>query len=188
MVPTLQTERLLLLPLQLADSEQIQPLFAQWEVVQHLNAVVPWPYPADGAHTYYRDLALPAMARGDEWHWTLRLKSAPDKIMGTIALFRREGNNRGFWLDPQQQNQGLMTEAVYAVNDFWFETLGFRVLRAPKATANIASSRVSQKTGMRLVGIESNHHFVSGPLNAEVWEITADEWRAHKNKGSGETE
>jgi ribosomal-protein-alanine N-acetyltransferase len=74
MQPELETERLLLRPLRLADAEQTQLLFPQWEIVQYLNAIVPWPYPDDGAFAYYRDRALPAMARGDEWHWTLRLK------------------------------------------------------------------------------------------------------------------
>ncbi len=32
-----------------------------------------------------------------------------------------------------------MTEAVEVVTDYWFDTLGFPVLRAPKAVANIAS-------------------------------------------------
>ena len=47
--PALCTERLLLRPLELADADAIQQLFPQWEVVRYLNALVPWPYPADGA-------------------------------------------------------------------------------------------------------------------------------------------
>ncbi len=75
MVPTLQTSRLVLRPLELADAEQAQILFPHWEIVRYLANVVPWPYPPDGAYTYYRDTALPAMDRGDAWHWTLRLRS-----------------------------------------------------------------------------------------------------------------
>ena len=44
-----------------------------------------------------------------------------------------------------------MTEAVSAVNDYWFDVLGFRVLRAPKAVENSASRRMSEKTGMRVI-------------------------------------
>ena len=78
----LETDRLLLRPLQLSDAEQTQPLFAQWEIVKFLNAAVPWPFPADGAFTYYRDVSLPAIERGDEWYWTLRLKEAPEQKIG----------------------------------------------------------------------------------------------------------
>lgn len=181
MPPTLETERLFLRPLELSDADQVQRLFPQWEVVKYLNAVVPWPYPPDGAFTYYRDRALPAMARGDEWHWTLRLKENPEQIIGAIGLVRGETDNRGFWLAPPWQGRGLMTEAVIAVNDFWFDVLGFAVLRAPKAIANVASHRISEKTGMRMMRVEERN-LVSGRLPGEIWEITAEEWRAFRKK------
>ena len=177
----LETARLLLAPLRLEDAEQTQLLFPQWEIVQHLNARVPWPYPPDGVHTFYRDVTLPAIERGDEWNWTLRLKTSPDQIIGDICLVRGEENNRGFWLAPRWQNQGLMTEAVTAVNDFWFDVLGFPVLRVPKAVANITSRRISQKTGMRIVATEERD-FVCGRLPAEIWEITADEWHIFRTR------
>ena len=179
MPPTLETERLLLRPLELSDTEQVQILFPHWEVVKYLNAIVPWPYPPDGALTYYRDQALPAMARGDEWHWTLRLKQNPARIIGAIGLIRGATDNRGFWLATPWHRQGLMTEAVIAVNDYWFDVLGFPVLRAPKAIANVASRRISEKTGMRMVGTEERN-LVSGRLLSEMWEITAEEWRAFR--------
>jgi RimJ/RimL family protein N-acetyltransferase len=172
----LHTDRLILRPLQLADAEQTQQLFPEWEVVKLLNAVVPWPYPADGAFTYYRDVALPAIDRGDEWHWTLRLKHSPEHHIGVISLHKDRADNRGFWLGLPWHGQGLMTEAVIAVNDFWFDVLGFESLRAPKAIENLASRRISEKTGMRMVGTEERN-FVSGRLPCEIWEITAEEWR-----------
>src|ERR1700733_10648255 len=115
----MQTRRLLLEPLTLEDAGQVQPLFAQWEVVQYLADVVPWPFPVDGAFVYYRDVALPAMERGDAWHWTLRLKEEPDRIIGSIGVMKGE-TNRGFWLGLPWQGQGPMTEAAGKVTDFWF--------------------------------------------------------------------
>ncbi len=64
--PVLETFRLVLEPLRLEDAEQVQPLFGQWDVVQYLAAGVPRPYPEGAAHAYYRDVALPAIERGDE--------------------------------------------------------------------------------------------------------------------------
>ena len=98
MTPELETRRLLLRPLELADAAQVQKIFPQWEIVRYLNSRVPWPYSADGALTYYRDVALPAVERGEEWHWPLRLKNDPATVLGMITLMNREGNNRGFWL------------------------------------------------------------------------------------------
>ncbi len=179
MTPVLETPRLHLRPLTLEDAAPIQGSFPQWEIVQYLNAIVPWPYPPDGARTWIRDHALPAMTRGDEWHWTLRRREAPQSIIGAIGLMRGERDHRGFWLTPEWRNHGLMTEAVTAVNDYWFDVLGFPVLRAPKAVANVASRRISEKTGMRLIGTEERP-LVSGLQVSEIWEITAEEWRAFR--------
>jgi RimJ/RimL family protein N-acetyltransferase len=177
MTPELETKRLILRPLEMADADQMQTLFPQWEIVRYLARIVPWPYPSDGALTFIRDVALPAIERGEYWQWTLRLKSAPDRIIGSISLETNENENRGFWIDPAWQRQGLMTEAVDVVTDYWFETLQFPVLRVPKAIANTASRRISEKQGMRIVGIEERD-YVSGRLATEIWEITAEEWRA----------
>jgi [ribosomal protein S5]-alanine N-acetyltransferase len=65
MLPILETERLILRPVELADAEQVQELFAQWEIVRLLNGSIPWPYPEDGALVNIRDTALPAMERGE---------------------------------------------------------------------------------------------------------------------------
>lgn len=181
MVPALESARLLLRPLKLEDAEQVQRIFPVWGVVEFLAAHVPWPYPEDGVLTYYRDHALPAIARGEEWHWTLRLKSAPEQIVGAISLAANENNNRGFWLGVPWQGQGLMTEAADVVTDFWFHQLGFEKLRVPKAVANTASRAISQRSGMRVVGTEEKN-YVSGRLASEIWEITADEWRRHRSR------
>jgi RimJ/RimL family protein N-acetyltransferase len=173
----LETEHLLLKPLALADAEQIQRIFPRWEIVQFLNASVPWPYPSDGAETWCRSAALPAMEREEEWHWTLRLRTSPEQVIGLITLTKGEHINRGFWLDPAFQNRGLMTEAVIATADYWFDVLGFKILRAPKAIANVASRRISEKTGMRVIAVEE-HEYVAGRLLTEIWEITDQEWRA----------
>ncbi len=110
---TLETPRLILRPLALTDAAEVQPLFAQWEIVKQLNARVPWPFPDNGAETYYREDALPAIERGDEWHWMLRLKDDPDaRIIGSICLVRKGNNNRGFWIAREWQGRGLMTEAA----------------------------------------------------------------------------
>jgi [ribosomal protein S5]-alanine N-acetyltransferase len=178
-IPELQTARLVLRPLQLSDAPQLQLTFPQWEVVRYLNHKVPWPYPPDGAETYLRNAALPAMERGDEWYWTIRRKSSPEELIGVISLSRSENENRGFWIVPQWQRQGFMSEACDAATEYWFEVLKFPVLRAPKAIANEGSRRISARQGMRVVATEERN-YVCGRLPSEIWEITAEEWRARK--------
>ncbi|HWY44068.1 MAG TPA: GNAT family N-acetyltransferase [Candidatus Sulfotelmatobacter sp.] len=179
MTPELRTKRLVLRPLELADAPQIQWLFPKWEIVKYLNVSVPWPYPKDGALTYCRDVALLEVERGESWYWTLRLKNAPAQLIGVISLSTKADENRGFWIDPEWQGQGLMTEACDAVTDYWFEALHLPVLRVPKAILNEASRRMSERQGMRVVWT-GEREYVSGKLMSELWEITAEKWRARK--------
>ena len=175
------TERLILRPLEIIDAEQIQEIFPHWEIVRYLQKRVPWPYPPDGALYYCREVALPQMEREEAWHWSIRLRSEPSRIIGFVSLIKGDEDNRGFWLGLPWQGQGIMTEACAWANDYWFETLGFSVMRVAKAAANTASRRISEKQGMRMVGLVERD-YVSGRLPAETWEITAEEWREWKER------
>ncbi|MGA9670545.1 MAG: GNAT family N-acetyltransferase, partial [Terracidiphilus sp.] len=170
---------LILRPLEMADVEQIQQLFPHWEIVRYLVKQVPWPYPTDGALKYCRDVAIPQMESGEAWHWSIRLRSEPSQMIGYITLIKGEEDNRGFWMGLPWQGLGLMSEACVWANDFWFDTLSFPILRVPKAAANIASRRISEKQRMRLVD-SGEKDYVCGRLPFDVWEITAEEWRAWK--------
>lgn len=178
-IPEGRTARLILKPLELADAPQIQALFPRWEIVRYLANRVPWPYPPDGAEQFLREVALQQMECGEGWHWTLRRIADPDRLIGAIGLFKNEEESRGFWLDPQWQKQGLMSEACAWANDFYFNELGFERMRVPKAAANLASRRISEKQGMRLLRVEERD-YVCGRLKSEIWEITAEEWRQWK--------
>ncbi len=172
----LETDRLLLHPLTLADAPAIQAVFPIWEIVRWLTARVPWPYPDDGAETYVSQVALAGMAAGTAWHWSIRRKVEPDRLIGVVSLMDVEDDNRGFWIDPAWQGQGFATEASDAVTDFWFGDLGKEVLRVPKAVANPASRRISEKRGMQVVR-RLQLPLVSGLAAAELWEIDRTTWR-----------
>jgi RimJ/RimL family protein N-acetyltransferase len=184
MIPEVTTERLILRPLEIADAERIQDLFPHWEIVKFMNHRIPWPYPGDGALTFLRDVAIPEMGRGDGWTWTIRLRSDPSQTIGVITLVKGDEANRGFWLGLPWHGQGLMSEACVWVNDYWFETLGFPVLRVWKAVDNTASRRISEKQGMRMVRV-GERDYVCGRVPSEIWEITAEEWKAWKARITG---
>ena len=180
-VPPLQTPRLILEPLALADAAQIQALFPDIEVVRFMGTAIPWPYPPDGALAFIRDIALPAMVRGEQWHWTLRLRDQPDRIIGCLSLraTHTEGN-RGFWLAPAFRRRGLMSEAVEAATAFWFDVLGFKTLRVHKAIENVGSRRISERSGMHVVDTFARD-YVGGRFLSEAWEISAAEWRRRRS-------
>ncbi len=181
MMDTLETPRLLLRPLAIFDAEDAQTFFPHWEIVQYLANKVPWPYPANGAFMYFRDVAIPAMERGQAWHWSIRLKQFPERLIGCINLINGEESNRGFWLGIPWHGQGFMIEACDEATEYWFNVLKFPVLRAAKAVANESSRKISQKQGMR-VAAQVERDYVCGRLPSEIWEITADEWNSRSTE------
>ncbi|EBT1278907.1 GNAT family N-acetyltransferase [Salmonella enterica] len=175
LTPSLETERLILKPLSSDDSVQIQRIFPRWEIVRYLVASIPWPYPDNAAQDYVDNVALVASNEGKGWYWTLRRKENPRNLIGVICLMDNPDNHRGFWLAPEWQGQGYMTEACRAVTCFWFIKLGRQVLRVSKAVINSRSRKLSERSGMRLIRVQKNN-YVCGELETEIWEITRDEW------------
>ena len=177
--PALETQRLVLHPLTLDDAPSIQRRFPRWDVVRHLSPRVPWPYPADGAVRFI-ELCLVEMARGEKHHWSIRLKDGPDELIGCINLWPDDGKSRdmrGFWLDPEFQGRGLMTEAANRVTDYAFGDLNWPHLWVSNAEPNRASARIKEKQGARLVGFEP-FRSVEGEGRRMVWLIEREAWLA----------
>ncbi|MGY3531674.1 GNAT family N-acetyltransferase [Bradyrhizobium sp. USDA 4452] len=176
--PRIETRRLILRPLALSDAAAIQHHFNNWNVIRTLATVVPWPYPDDGAESFIKR-ELHKIAAGEEsYQWVLVLRDGDGEAIGSINFRpRADGRkgNRGFWLAEPFWNQGLMTEAIAAVNDFAFLTLGLHHFHVCNAQSNVASRRVKQKTGAEFVGlVELPHH--NGESRAEKWKVTRETW------------
>jgi [ribosomal protein S5]-alanine N-acetyltransferase len=182
-IPTIQTRRLILRPLALCDAPAIQRQFNNWNIIKNLASVVPWPYPDDGAETFIK-LQLEKIAAGEEiYQWVLALQSGDGQAIGNIHFRPRADapkGNRGFWIAEPYWNQGLMTEAIIAVNDFAFRTLGIESFYVCNVVSNVASRRVKQKTGAEFVGyVELPHH--NGQSKSEKWKVTREGWLAQNS-------
>ncbi|MGY4181201.1 ribosomal-protein-alanine N-acetyltransferase [Bradyrhizobium sp. USDA 4518] len=140
--PRIETPRLILRPLALSDAAAIQSHFNNWNVIKTLATVVPWPYPGDGAESFIRR-ELDKIAAGEEsYQWALVLRARDGEAIGNINFRpRADGRkgNRGFWLAEPYWNQGLMTEAIAAVNDFAFLALGLDHFHVCNAPSNVGS-------------------------------------------------
>jgi len=180
--PTLETDRLVLRPLRMADASVIQRRFVKWEIVRFLNGnSVPWPYPPDGAAGHVAQ-CLDAMARGEKLHWVIVLKSTPDELIGRIDLWPDDGKSRdmrGFWLDPDHQGKGLMTEAAERVTEFAFVELGWPHLWLSNDERNTASARIKEKQIAVLVDREPCRS-VAGAGTRQVWLLKREDWLARR--------
>jgi RimJ/RimL family protein N-acetyltransferase len=76
-------------------------------------------------------------------------------LVGDVGLSRHEGEpgviKVGYTVAPMFQGRGYATEAVGALVDYAFDRLGAEVVRAYASAENVASIRVAEKVGMRLV-------------------------------------
>ena len=80
---------------------------------------------------------------------------------------------RGFWLDPEFQGRGLITEAADRVTDYAFRNLDWPHLWVSNDDRNLPSARVKERQGARLVGFEP-FRSVSGEGRRMVWSIERD--------------
>jgi [ribosomal protein S5]-alanine N-acetyltransferase len=177
--PTLETARLILRPASVSDCAQLQPLFADWDIVKELNAGVPWPFPQDGLLSYTRDCVLPDMADGSAHTWTLFEKETGDAVGRLELMVERDSDdelNRGFWLGKRFHGRGYMTEAVVVTTDFAFDELAMPSLLLGNAQSNVASSKLKRRAGARLLGV-AEHDYVCGRLLRELWSLSPADWR-----------
>lgn len=174
----LETERLILRPLCRTDVDNVQKYFPHWEIVQKMNGNIPWPYPKDGALSFFNELVAPNQGK-DRWFWAINEKTRPDYLIGLIELRRVpiEGDgHRGFWLGLPYHGRGYMTEAATAVNDFGFREWNMPEIIASAAVGNDASFKVKEKQGMRWVRREKCTPVQDGTDEHDVFVITREDW------------
>ncbi|NJO54952.1 MAG: GNAT family N-acetyltransferase [Bacteroidales bacterium] len=176
LIPTLTTERLVLRGVTEDDVEAYERHFVDYEVIRHLAATIPWPYPMDGVHAFIRDQVLPNQGR-DRWTWGLHIKGT-EGLIGAVDLWR-EGRpeNRGFWLGRPFWGRGYMSEAVVRITDFAFDDLGFDRLVFANAVGNRRSHDIKARTGATLVGVAPAKFVDPAYSQQEVWLLTKEQWQ-----------
>ncbi|MEX2439629.1 MAG: GNAT family N-acetyltransferase [Actinomycetota bacterium] len=76
-------------------------------------------------------------------------------LIGDVGLSPAEDEpgvvKLGYTMAPSAQGKGYATEAVAALVDYAFDTLGADVVRAYASAENLPSHRVAEKAGLRLI-------------------------------------
>ncbi len=160
----------------------VQSLFPQWDILQYFPKKIPWPYPADGAQRWLEHTVLPEMAKGVRHTWALTLRGQDNApLIGMIELtFATPYDQRAFWLGQSWQGMGLMSEAVFMINDFALPGLGMPDLLFTSADANAASNRIKELSGA--VQIEHGlYDFHAGRLPITRWMLTDKAWKKHRD-------
>ena len=92
----------------------------------------------------------------DCYRWCMELKETHE-VIGTIDVVKQNKNLEsaeiGYCMSKKYWNQGIMTEALIAVEDFLFRRVGLNRVEAYHHTHNPASGQVMKKAGMILEGV-----------------------------------
>jgi ribosomal-protein-alanine N-acetyltransferase len=95
--------------------------------------------------------------------------SAPEEARAGVMDF-------GYALLPEAWGQGYMTEALRAVVDYCFGSLGAQAVRGDCNSANVASARVMQKAGLALQAEGDETDDSGAPMRCQHYEITRRAW------------
>ncbi|MGI9302211.1 MAG: GNAT family N-acetyltransferase [Gammaproteobacteria bacterium] len=154
--PTLETERLILRPLELSDAHDVQTLAGEREIAACTRSI-PHPY-KDGVAEEWIEQLQPKLERGEQLSFAIVTCAAT--LIGSIGLvIHRENANAelGYWIGKPYWGQGYCSEAASAIVVYGFDTLRLHRIFAHHLTRNPASGRILQKIGMRHEGCHRQH-------------------------------
>jgi RimJ/RimL family protein N-acetyltransferase len=150
----IETERLRLRSLRDDELALLVSLIGDWQVVRWL-AAVPYPYDEMDGRAWI-DLVRQDHMMGGPRRFAIALK-ATGQLIGGVGLDGRSGDGSGgpwlgYWLGRPYWHNGYAREAVAAVVDYGFRTLGLETIRAYTDPKNAASQKVLRYCGLKYVG------------------------------------
>ncbi len=159
-LPTINTGRLILRPLELGDAEALFRIFSDSEVMKYWNTP-PWSS-FDDARAFINS-STDSMKYQKAITLGIFLKSTGE-LIGKCMLFSYEQESKraeiGFGIGTQHWGQGFVAEAGKALLEYGFDTLGLRRVEAEIDPENVSSAKALERLG-----------FIKEGLLRQRWEI-----------------
>lgn len=164
-LPTLYTERLILRRCNRKDIPAMYAVASNPNVTKY----VMWnPHASIEATTEFVEGMIAQYAEGTCHAWAICDRET-DTFMGLITFTNIRAKHfkgeLGYWIGEPYWGKGYMTEALGAVVDYAFNTLGMHRISAGHLVENPASGRVMQKIGMQFEGIRREDTFLDGAFH-----------------------
>ena len=165
-IEILNTKRLVLRQFCSADAHRIHDLVNDKQVA-YATHHIPYPYPEGAAEEWLAEhaefvrlgqAAVFAVCRKNVQASTDSDES--NQLIGTVGLAIANVDHQaeiGYWFGRDYWGQGFCTEAIVAVLDYGFETLGLHRIFAQHIARNGASARVLEKAGFSKEGVLRQH-------------------------------
>ncbi|MFL0584012.1 GNAT family N-acetyltransferase [Solibacillus silvestris] len=153
----LETERLLLRPLTLDDSDRIEELAGEYDVAKStLN--IPHPYPKGSASQFIE--SIQTAEQNNKIVMFAIINKETKLLIGLINLNLSIPYQRGelaYWIGKEFWGNGYGTEAAKALLEYGFNFFKLNKIFAASFTTNPGSWKVMEKIGMKYEGTLKKH-------------------------------
>ncbi len=140
--PTLESDRLILRPLNSADDEAIFRLRSHPDVFKYVDIE---PYQSIERAQKFIKAVKSDIRKGEAYFWGIVLKEE-DFVIGTVCIWNFERNKTkaeiGYELHPQYHHKGVMREAMQIALEYVEKQLSIEVLDAITHEDNLPSKRL----------------------------------------------
>ncbi len=176
--PTLETDRLILRRFRLADMQDVFEYASDPEVTRFV-VFETHKSPADS-----REFIERVLSRGlDSGILTFAIElKFTGKVIGNCSIWVSDERSAraevGYAINPSYRGQGFAPEALQAVVDLGFGTLGLNRISGLAMLDNPASMRVMEKAGMRCEGTLREYMLIKGMFyDLQVCAIVKQDWK-----------
>ncbi len=166
----IETRRLILRPFRIQDAED---MFSNWASDPEVTRFLTWP--AHASVDISRRVLTDWISRytdGGFFNWAIEWKET-GSVIGNISVVnlaeKKEAADMGYCLSRAFWGRGIMPEALRAVMDYLFDTVGLNRIAACHATGNPKSGRVMEKAGMKKEGVLRGAGKNNQGICDEVW-------------------
>lgn len=173
----LESERLVLRPLEEKDAENVFEIFSDTEVMRYYDLL---PFKSmEEAHRQTR-FFMQALADRTMIRWGIVLKEN-EKLVGTCGLFAFSDADKkaelGYELNRNYQRRGIMSEALPLVLDFAFSNSDINRIEAFIEIPNTASQLLAGKLGFIKEGEMRDYELCRGQLiDITLWALLRQDW------------
>ncbi len=177
----LKTERLTMRPVCVEDADALWPHLSNPEIPRDMA----WEAHQEFAETIaFLKRAEEGLELGHTVHWAVLLNERIAGLFSLIAIKRQhraityDRAELAYWLAPEFQRKGIMTEAGIAAIRFSFEKLGLNKLVVSHHVGNVASEKLIKKLGFRWMCRENRSFCKWGNwIDCEHYEMLSSEWQ-----------
>ena len=151
---TIETDRLILRRAIPADAE---PMFRNWASDPEVTKYLTWPvHSSVDATRMLLASWVSAYEKKNNYQWAIVLKEQGDEPIGSISAVDMNDDidmiHIGYCLGKNWWHQGIMSEALKAVMDYFFDTVGANRIESRHDPRNPHSGMVMKKCGMKYEG------------------------------------